>query len=163
MPTLDHIEYTHNLPWGYRHCPNCPSTLQVRPESVRFFARYEGDAILFMLCNHCAKRYDQLSQKHRQIFQHECIQTIRDSSLPPCMWASTTHLAITMNFGDFAAAVEYGIHGMDRPSYEALIRADEGCLFMNGVPVPWQHFTQKAASQDASQPNPTKLNEGSSK
>ena len=152
-----------SIPWGYRFCPNCSSAMQVKPKSVRFFARYEGDAILFMLCDHCAKRYDQSSQKNRQIFQDECLQLIRSSSLPACMWANTTHLAIAMNFGDFAAAVEYGIHGIDRTTYEALIRADEARLFVNGAPIPWQPFPQKAASQDASHPNPSKLNEGCSK
>ena len=163
MPNLNHTEYTHNLPWGYRHCPNCSSTLKVRPESVRFFARYEGDAILFMLCDDCIRKYDQLSQKHRQIFQDDCLQMIRHGSLPPEMWACTTYLAVNMNLGDYASAVEHGIHGMDRTAYEALIRADEACLFVNGAPIPWQPFPQQASVQSANHPHPTQLNEGNSK
>ena len=163
MPTLDHTEYMHNLPWGHRHCHNCSSTLQVRSESVRFFARYEGDVILFMLCDCCANKYDQLSQKHRQIVQDDCLQTIQYGSLPPGLWACTTYLAVNMNLGDYAGAVEYGIHGMDRTTYEALVRADEACLFVNGAPLPWQPFPQQASVQSANDAHPIQLNEGNSK
>lgn len=163
MPTLNHNEYTHNLPWGHRHCPNCSSTLQVRPESVRFFARYEGDAILFMLCDCCANKYYRVSQKHRQIIQDECLQTIQHGSLPPDLWACTTYLAVNMNLGDYAGAVEHGIHGMDRTTYEALIRADDGCIFVNGVPIPWQRLPKKEALQRAVDAQSTKFNKGYSK
>ena len=161
MPNLDHTEYTQNLPWGHRYCPNCSSTLQVRPESVRFFARYEGDAIFFMLCNSCTRRYDQLSQKHRQVFQDDCLQTMQHGILPPDMWACTTYLAVNMNLGDYACAVEHGIHGMERTTYEALIRADHACLFVNGTPIPWRPFPQKDSGQSAN--DPTQLNKGISK
>jgi hypothetical protein len=163
MPTVDDTEYMHNLPWGHRYCPNCSSTLQVRRESVRFFARYEGDAILFMLCDICIRKYDQLSQKHRQIFQNDCLQTIQHGSLPRDMWACTTYLAVNMNLGDYAGAVEYGIHAMDRTTYEALIRADEACLFINGAPIPWQPFPQQASVRSAHHVPPTQSNEGISK
>ena len=157
------ISNSPTLPWGHRHCPNCSSTLQVRPESVRFFARYEGDAILFMLCGSCAKNYDQMSQKHRQIFQDDCLQTIQHGSLPSDMWAYTTYLAVNMNLGDYAGAVEHGIHDMDRTAYESLIRADEACLFVNGAPIPWQLIPQQASVQSAHDAHPTQLNEGFSK
>ena len=158
MPAFNHNAHTHNLPWGYRYCPNCSSSFQVRPESVRFFARYEGDAILFMLCGSCAKKYDQMSQKHRQIVQDDCFESIQNSDSLSEMWACTTYLAINMNFGDYAAAVEHGIHGMDRTSYEALIRADDGCMFVNGVPIPWQRLPKKEALQRAVDAQSTKLN-----
>ena len=54
MTAFNGSDKAHQLTWGRRFCPNCSSAMQVKPESVRFFARYEGDAILFMLCDHCA-------------------------------------------------------------------------------------------------------------
>ena len=79
------------------------------------------------------------------------------------MWAYTTYLAVNMNLGDYAGAVEHGIHDMDRTTYEALIRADEACLFVNGAPIPWQPFPQQASLQSANDAHPTQLNEGFSK
>lgn len=151
------------LPWGHRYCPNCSSSFEVGPDSVRFFARYECDAILFMLCDCCANKYDRMSQKHRQIVQDDCLQTIQHGSLPPGLWACTTYLAVNMNLGDYAGAVERGIHGMDRTSYEALIRADDGCMFVNGVTVPWQRLPEKEALQRTVDAQSIKLNKGYSK
>ena len=163
MTTFNGSKKAHQLTWGHRYCPNCSSSLQVGPESVRFFARYQSDAILFMLCDCCANKYDRMSQKHRQIVQDDCLQTIQNGSLPSDMWAYTTYLAVNMNLGDYAGAVEHGIHDMDRTAYESLIRADEACLFVNGAPIPWQPFPQQASVQSANDAHPTKLNEGNSK
>lgn len=163
MTTFNGSEKAHQLTWGHRYCPNCSSSLQVGPESVRFFARSEGDTVLFMLCDCCANKYDRMSQKHRQIVQDDCLQTIQYGSLPPGLWACTTYLAVNMNLGDYAGAVEHGIHGMDRTTYEALVHADEACLFVNGAPLPWQPFPQQASVQSANDAHPTKLNEGNSK
>lgn len=154
---------TPTLSWGHRYCPHCSSSFQIGPESVRFFARYEGDAILFMLCGSCAKKYDQMSQKHRQIVQDDCFEAIQNSDSLSDLWACTTYLAVNMNLGDYAGAVEYGIHAMDRTTYEALIRADEACLFINGAPIPWQPFPQQASVRSAHHVPPTQSNEGISK
>jgi hypothetical protein len=47
-------------------------------------------------------------------------------------------MAIRINHGDFCAAVENGICGLDQMTYELIASSDEAVIFVNGLPVHWQ-------------------------
>lgn len=136
----------HDLLWGHRHCPGCSTPFLVTHESMRFFARYHGDVIFFMLCKSCADKYDRLSQKHRAIFQDDCILAVKHGKFAPELWACTTDLAMTMNAGDITSSIEHGTHGMDQVTYEAIVRSDQAIIFLNGGPVTWKPATSHLAA-----------------
>jgi hypothetical protein len=134
---------------GRRCCPVCSEAVQVGLPAIRFFFRNEGDALYFMLCDGCAANYDSYDREDRIVLQQACFERVKNSGEFQNLYACTSYLALTMNFGDFRAAVEYGLHGIDRELYDLIVRSDEAIFSVNGMPIFWRRLTFPSTPDNA--------------
>jgi hypothetical protein len=144
MKTAKNQPLVGSLSWGECCCPQCQAVLKADQDAVRFFARYKRDAMLFMLCPACAAIYDRSKPDERSRFRDQCLHNIENCSGSRSHFACTTLMAIRINHGDFCAAVENGICGLDQMTYELIASSDEAVIFVNGLPVHWQGLPEIA-------------------
>ncbi len=130
------------LAWGECSCPMCNGVFKADQSAVRFFHRYYRDAALFMLCPDCAAKYDHCTPIERSRTQDEYFRAIDAGTGSRSHLGCTTYSAVLINGGDYCAAVENGTCGLDRTSYELLVRSDQAVLFVNGMPVYWEGFPE---------------------
>lgn len=114
-------------------CPSCRQSYTPVKLNPVCHIKNGNDALYIFFCTCCCSQYHCLESDAQKQMRRNAIEVmIKDRTT---LWACTSHFALTLNRGDLDQAIENGLCGMDRITYEALAHADDACIFINGVPV----------------------------
>lgn len=107
----------------YSICPCCRKHFGPVFSDIVYQIKNGNDAMFVLLCANCQIRYFSAPHSRREQMRTDGIKAIAID--PSDQWACVSLFALSLNGGDLDRAMEHGLCGMDRATYEALARTDD--------------------------------------